>query len=208
MTNRKEYRASVYARNACFEIARKLGIRWMFMCDDDISNFRYRLLRGNKLKGYNIKNIEWLFDEMRNIMEIGNIGIFGFSQAGAFVGGPNKNYLKGHQRKVAQAMMFDVNNPVYFRGIFYEDMLASLDCGNCGRIAISTMLVLVQSPKQSDNNGGMQKIYEESGTYIPCFFVVMAYPGIAKIDVKGHKFILKMNNKAFAPMIISERWRK
>lgn len=158
MTNKKEYRSVVYARNASYGIAHDLGVRWIFMCDDDISNLSYRVLKGNTLKGINIRDIDDLFELMCGIMEAGNLGIFGFSQAGAFIGGANKNYLNGHQRKVAQAMMFDADNPIEFRGIFNEDLQVALDAGIAGKVAMSTMLVSIQSPERTTNRGGVARV--------------------------------------------------
>lgn len=208
MTNRKEYRAVVYARNAAYQIANNLGIRWIFMCDDDITSFRYRILRGNKLKGVTIQDIDSLFELMAGIMEAGRLAIFGFSQAGAFIGGANQMYLSGHQRKIAQAFMLDASNPIEFRGMFFEDLVVALDAGVQGRVAMSTMFVSIQSPQMRSNNGGMQDLYKENSTYTHCFYTVMAYPNVAKIAEKDGEFSLRLNHSAFAPLILNERWRK
>lgn len=154
MTNKKEYGSAVYARNASYDIAHSLGIRWIFMCDDDISNLQYRVLKNKELKSVNIYNIDKLFERMCDIANAGKVCIFGFSQAGAFIGGANKTYLSGHQRKVSQAMLYDANNPITFRGVFYEDLIVALDAGTAGRVAMSTMLVSIQSPAMASNGGG------------------------------------------------------
>lgn len=208
MTNRKEYRAVVYARNAAYQIAKNLGIRWLFMCDDDISNLQYRVLKGKSLKGVKIQDIDSLFELMAGIMEAGKLAIFGFSQAGAFIGGANEAYLSGHQRKIAQAFLLDANNPIEFRGMFYEDLLVALDAGIQGRVAMSTMLVSIQSPEMRSNGGGMQDLYNENSTYTHCFYTVLAYPNVASITEKDGEFKLRLNHSAFAPLILNERWRK
>lgn len=208
MTNKKEYGSAVYARNASYDIAHSLGIRWIFMCDDDISNLQYRVLKNKELKSVNIYNIDKLFERMCDIANAGKVCIFGFSQAGAFIGGANKTYLSGHQRKVSQAVLYDANNPITFRGVFYEDIIVALDAGTAGRVAMSTMLVSIQSPAMASNGGGMQDLYQESGTYVRCFYSVMAYPGVASIEAKDGEFKLRLRHSAFAPMIINERWRK
>ena len=208
MTNRKEYRSVVYARNAAYQIANNLGIRWIFMCDDDISNLQYRVLRGKSLKGVKIQDIDSLFELMAGIMEAGRLVIFGFSQAGAFIGGANQMYLSGHQRKVAQAFMLDASNPIEFRGIFNEDLQVAIDAGVQGRVAMSTMLVSIQSPVRTTNRGGLHDLYEANSTYTPCFYTVMADPNVASIAEKDGEFKLRLNHSAFAPLILNERWRK
>ena len=208
MTNKKEYGAVVYARNASYEIANRLGVRWIFVCDDDISNISFRILRNNKLERLDIHEIDRLFERMCEIADAGNLCVFGFSQAGIYIGGANKLYLSGHQRKVSQAMLLDVKNPIECRGIFYEDLIAALDAGAAGRVAISTTLVSVQSPEMTTNAGGMCDAYSKSSAYIHCFYTVMAHPSVVSIVMNGGTFKLKFLYSADAPMIISERWRK
>lgn len=178
------------------------------MCDDDISNLSYRIPKGKKLKGLKITQINQLFESMCKIMENGKLTIFGFSQAGAFIGGINKNYQQGHQRKVSQAMLYDAENPITFRGLFFEDLLVALDAGIDGRVAISTMLVSITSPELSSNAGGMNNLYKASGTYTTAFYTVMAYPSVAKLVDDEGNFKLRLRHSAFAPMILNERWRK
>ena len=148
------------------------------------------------------------FETMCKVMDDGRIAIFGFSQAGAFIGGVNDRYLRGHQRKVSQAMLYDAENPISFRGLFYEDLLVALDAGIDGRVAISTMLVSIQSPKLASNAGGMNSLYKDDGSYAAGFYSVMAYPSVIGLVEEKGEFKLRIKGSAFCPMIIGERWRK
>ena len=50
--------------------------------------------------------------------------------------------------------MLDASNPIEFRGIFNEDLQVAIDAGVQGRVAMSTMLVSIQSPVRTTNRGG------------------------------------------------------
>ena len=55
--NSEERRTVIYARNACFEIAEKLGIKYFLELDDDYDQFRFRIQKGNTLSSAKIKDI-------------------------------------------------------------------------------------------------------------------------------------------------------
>lgn len=209
MTNQKEYRSVVYARNASYTLARERGIRFIFMCDDDISNLSFRVVRDRKLKGFNIADINRLFSAMAEYMQSARLGCLGFSQAGAFIGGANsRKYQEGCQRTCAQAMMFDTQSPIPFRGIFNEDLQVALDSGIAGKTVLSTMLVSITSPERTTNTGGLHDLYKSNSTYTPCFYTLMAYPGVAGIEDNHGDFRLRLDHNAFAPMILSDHHRK
>lgn len=64
MDNFEERRTIFYARNACFEIARKLGYEYFLELDDDYTSFEYRMIQNKRLVGRPVKT----FDEICNIM--------------------------------------------------------------------------------------------------------------------------------------------
>ena len=208
MTNRKEYCACVYARIFILNIAQGLGVKWAFQFDDDVTNLLFRILDKNKLKAFKVRHIDDLFETMCEVMNSGKLAVLGFSQAESFTGGANNIYLKGHQRKISHAMMFNAENPITFRGLFYEDLLAALDTGIDGRVAISTMLVSNYSPKLASNAGGMNNLYKSNGSYVAGFYSVMAYPSVIRLVEEKGEFKLRIKGSAFCPMIIGERWRK
>ena len=209
MTNEKEYRSVVYARNAVYTMAKSLGVRYIFQFDDDISNLTFRVVKGGKLKGFNIHDIDRLFADMVEYMESAKLAMLGFSQAGAFLGGAkSKKYQQGCQRNMSQAMLVDAENPIAFRGIFNEDLHVSLDVANQGRVALATMLVSIQSPERMTNNGGLHDLYLENGTYTRDFYSKMLYPSVVNFVNRGTDIKLRINHFAFAPKILNESFRK
>lgn len=209
MTNRKEYRSVVFARNAAFGIAKQLGIKWFMTCDDDISNLSYRVPKENKLKGINVRDADRLFMDMVEFAEGNGISVFGFSQAGAYVGGLNsKKYRDGCQRNISQMMMYNAEDRVTIRGLFNEDLHLSIDSGLNGQIALATMLVCITSPERMTNKGGLHDLYKENNTYVRDFYSKMAHPSVVNFVEKDNEWHIRINHSAFAPMIVSSRYRK
>lgn len=208
MNNRIEYKSAVYARYECYHIAEQLGLRFALVCDDDISGISFRIIKGQKLKSFTVKNLDIVLEDMCSIMESEPMAIFGFAQSGAFIGGITDKYLHGCHRRVSQAMMIDTKTPVMPRGLVFEDALMAMDAGMQGKIAMSTMLVQVSSPQMGMNSGGMHDYYQKASFYAPCFYSVIAHPDKVRIISSKDGMKLRFNNKALAPMIISDRWKK
>ena len=75
----------VHARNACFEIAKKIGVTYFLQLDDDYYEFNYKFLDS---KGACMpKNIDIIFDLMIEFYKKINSKSIAFSQTGDFIGG-------------------------------------------------------------------------------------------------------------------------
>jgi hypothetical protein len=81
--NFDERKAIVYARNSCFDIAKKLGITYFIQLDDDYYYFGYRYDTGAKI----IKNLDAVFDIMLTFYKNAPIKSIAFSQGGDHIGG-------------------------------------------------------------------------------------------------------------------------
>lgn len=208
MCNADEWRSVVYARNACYEIAEGLGLKYFLMCDDDISDLKFRLVRDGKLGAYPVRQSDRLFESIIALYENTDVSIFGFSQCGAYIGGANsKKYRDGCQRTCSQMMMIRTQDKTPFNGIFNEDLHVAIESGLRGKIVLSTMLVSIASPVRESNSGGLHDLYKANGSYTHCSYTVMAYPGIAKVSVVQESK-LRLKHSAIAPEILSGRWKK
>lgn len=56
--NFQDRRAIIYARNACFDIAKKLGYKYFIEMDDDYTGFDYRLYSEKQQKPSTIYNLD------------------------------------------------------------------------------------------------------------------------------------------------------
>ena len=81
ITNPGDLRSPVFARNACYEIAKERGIQFFGEFDDDINAFMYRYADEGHLRGTPVANIDSLFDAMVEYM-IGGGSLLSVSHVG------------------------------------------------------------------------------------------------------------------------------
>lgn len=173
MTNKKEYLSSVYVRNEVYNIAKKLKLKFIFVCDDDIKTFHYRYIEDGKLKQKKLKNIDDVFDIMCETMEKSKVIAFGFTQKKYYIGGLNQYFKNGHVRMLAHTMLLKVEEPIDFRGIFYEDTISTIKENITGRVCLTTTDIMSDAEQfavGSLKSGGMTEIYKRTNLYTHCFF--------------------------------------
>jgi hypothetical protein len=215
MDNFKNNKVIVYARNACYDIARNLGLDYFFEYEDDYTCFQHRFIDGDSLRGKKIENLDSVLNAVITCLDETKVDTIAFAQGGDFIGGAasfDNNTLK---RKAMNSFVFKVNkNPekdIIFIGRMNDDVNTYLTQGKIGRLFFQISdICLVQVATQS-NSGGNTEVYKSFGTYVKSFYSVMAAPDCCKIDLMGrkHKRIHhKINWNNAVPRVIDERHRK
>lgn len=215
MDNFQNNKVIVYARNACYDIARNLGLDYFFEYEDDYTCFQHRFIEGDSLKGKKIENLDDVLNEVMNCLEETKVDTIAFAQGGDFIGGASSFSNNTLKRKAMNSFVFKVNkNPekdIIFIGRMNDDVNTYLTQGRVGRLFFQISdICLVQIATQS-NSGGNTEIYKSFGTYVKSFYSVIAAPDCCKIDLMGrkHKRIHhKVNWNNAVPRIIDERHRK
>lgn len=204
-------RAIVYARNACFQIAKELGIKYFVEFDDDYTSFNLRYPKDGKLVARMLDNLDDIFEMMLDFLEDTQALTVCFSQGGDHIGGLTGRWKKGLIRKVMNSFFCRTDRPFQFLGRVNEDVNTYTYLGSKGELMLTTTdLMLVQLQTQS-NQGGMTDLYLDSGTYLKSFYTVMYMPSAVEIREMGtanrrlHHHV-KWNN--CVPMILNERYKK
>lgn len=201
----------VYARNACFDIAQKMGLRYFLQLDDDYQNFRYRYESNGKLCSKFISDLDKAFSYMIDFLNDSGALTVAFAQGGDFIGGAGNDFFRKRiKRKAMNTFFCDVKKPFKFTGRINEDVNMYTLYGNRGELIISVAdIQMTQLPTQS-NKGGMTDVYLDKGTYLKSFYSVMHSPQCVKIaDMGKSKRIhhrVAWNN--CTPMILNERWKR
>lgn len=205
----------VYARNACYNIARHLGLDYFFEYEDDYTGFQYRFIEGTSLKGITFKNFDQVLDAMINCLNETNATTIAFAQGGDFIGGAGSFKNNTYKRKAMNSFLFkvhdDPSNDTIFIGRMNDDVNTYLTQGKVGKLFFQISSInLVQLATQS-NSGGNTEAYKSFGTYVKSFYSVMAAPDCCKIDLMGrtdkrlhHK--ISWNNAV--PKIIDQKFKK
>jgi len=215
MDNFDNNKVIVYARNACYDIARKLNLSYFFEYEDDYTQFLYRFPENNILKGLKIKNLDSIYDKMINLINETNINTIAFAQGGDFIGGIGSFVSNSYKRKAMNSFLFKVNknanNDIKFLGRMNDDVNAFLNYGKIGKLFFQLGNIQLNQIQTQKNEGGNTDVYKKFGTYVKSFYSVMIEPSCCKISMMGdtNKRIhhtINWNNAV--PKILDEKLKK
>lgn len=211
----QERRTVVYARNACFEIAEKLGLTYFLELDDDYNNFSYRKeIDGLLTQRVNVKQADKMFELMIDFLEKTQALTVAFGQGGDYVGGLNSGLYKAQvKRKAMNTFFCTTKRPFKFVGRINEDTNTYVLYGSRGHLFLTICDVMINQLETQSNKGGMTDVYLNSGTYLKSFYTVMMCPSCVKISRMGNTSTSKrihhrIDWNSAVPKIISERYKK
>lgn len=202
----------VYARNYCFWLAQKLGLKYFAQFDDDYIELAYRYPQNGKLKICNIKEFDKIVDICIDFLEDTGALTIAFAQHGDFIGGVQNKFLQDRVRRKAMNSFFcKTDNPFTFDGRINEDVNAYVGHGRTGKLFLTFCDVSLKQKHTQQNKGGMTDIYADGGTYLKSFYTVIANPSCVKVSIMGDKY-LRMHHRVSwnnaVPKIISDRYKK
>ena len=172
--NFNERRTIVYARNACFDIAKKLGLKYFLELDDDYTSFQFRNIKGDKLMVIECRQLDRLFERMIDFLEESNAITVAFAQGGDFIGGANSGtFKKKLLRKAMNTFFCKTENRFNFLGRINEDVNTYTSLGSKGKLLLTVTDVCITQMQTQKNGGGMTDVYLDSGTYLKSFYSVM-----------------------------------
>jgi hypothetical protein len=205
--NFDERRTITHARNACFEIAKEIGVKYFIELDDDYKQFKYRF--ENKL-GYEavIKNLDKVFDIFIDFYKSTNIKSIAFSQGGDHIGGFSITKLK---RKCMNSFICSTDREFRFVGAMNEDVNTYTTLGSRGDLFFTFTSVQLDQKETQSQSGGITDMYLKYGTYCKSFTTVMMQPSSVKVSMMNSSnprlhHLIKWANTV--PMIINEKFKK
>ena len=202
----------LFARNHCFEEAKKLGLKSFLELDDDYVDFQRRYIENGKLMCESIYNLDKAFEAMLDFLFSTNSLTVAFCQGGDFIGGSKCKRLKeGLLRKAMNTFFCRADKEFRFVGRINEDVNTYTTLGIKGEKIFSPVKVMIVQKQTQKNKGGMTETYLDTGTYLKSFFSVMYAPSCVRLQMLGsnHKRIHhKVLWENCCPKIISEKYRK
>lgn len=208
----RDRRAIVYARNACFDIAKDLGLKYFLELDDDYTEFRSRVWDGEKLTSIYVKDLDSIVDVMLEFLDSTNALTVAFSQTGDFIGGiGSKVYNERLTRKAMNSFFCRTDRKFDFIGRINEDVNTYVSLGSRGELLFTIADISLNQLDSQSNKGGMTGLYLDAGTYVKSFFTVVANPSCVKISEMGdgHRRIHHLINwECAVPKIISDKFKK
>lgn len=211
--NFDERRTITHARNACFDIAKKLGITYFIQLDDDYTSFDYRLYLNDKAIVVPIKNLDNYLLKLIEYYKQYDFMSIAFSQGGDFIGGlyNGKELYRFSRRKCMNSFLCSTEREFQFIGAMNEDVNTYITMGSRGDLFMTIPFVsLTQTATQSQKSGitDMYKIY---GTYCKAFTTVMMHPSSVKVSMMNSsnpRIHHSIRWQTTTPMIISDKYKK
>lgn len=207
-------KAIVYARNACFPIAKSLGIKYFLQLDDDYQQFQFRFNGEFCYQPKSLKKLDPIFEAMTKYLESSGIASIAFSQGGDFIGGEGNRNAKTirSNRKCMNSFFCCTNRPFQFIGAINEDVNTYTHKGSLGAVFLTTTQISLEQLATQSNPGGMTTEYLKDGTYVKSFYSILFQPSSIKIFALKDRLQSRMHHKVSwdktVPKIIREEHRK
>jgi hypothetical protein len=209
--NFDERRTITHARNACFEIAKKIGVEYFIQLDDDYYEFDYKFLgvKGMKMP----KDIDRLFDLVIDFYKSIDCLSIAFSQTGDFIGGIDngKGVYRFSKRKCMNSFFCSTHRPFQFVGSMNEDVNTYTTLGSRGNLFLTIPVIAINQKDSQTQKGGITDMYKKFGTYCKAFTTTMMQPSSVKVSMmnSNHQRIHhSINWGNTVAMIIEEKYKK
>ena len=215
--NFNDMRAIIYARNASFEIAKTLGIKYFVELDDDYTSFDWRFNdRFEYIHETMGKRLNHVFEAILKFFINSNISSIALAQGGDYIGGAGSGIcfskgLIGLKRKCMNSFFCSTDRPFQFVGRVNEDVNTYTRMASTGLLMFTTNQVCLNQIQTQANSGGMTEMYLDSGTYIKSFYSVMYHPSSVTVKLMGFKtnrLHHSVNWEHTTPMILRQSLKK
>ncbi len=175
---------SVCVRNAAFSLAKKKGLDYFVVLDDDYPSFYLTVDENLFYKNTKVTNFDKLFKIYLKYLHTSNIRVLALAQGGDFVGGEfggfNRNDLVP-LRKAMNCFFMRTSTPVQFNGALNEDSVMGLQEAVKGNVVLTVLLTKVLPITSQKAAGGLTEAYRDLGTYQKSFYNVMASPSSSTV---------------------------
>lgn len=214
--NFDDRRAIIYARNACFDLAGRVGCRYFIQLDDDYDEFRFR---GTTTDGTRSPRVDsTLEDVFLAVLEfyksVPMLRTVALAQGGDFLGGCDGRNNLTLKRKAMNSFFCDTQRRFQFFGRINEDVNTYVTDGRRGELFLTVMSVSLNQLDTQSRAGGMSDLYLDAGTYVKSFYSVMYAPSCVKVGDLGdhrsphYRIHHAINWNRTAPRILDESWCK
>lgn len=204
---RKDHDGVVYARNACFDLAKNIGCRYFIVLDDDYTSLEYRFIQGGSLRGRAVMEADKILCSMVDFLDASGALTVAFAQGGDLIGGAKgSKFKKGILRKAMNSFICDIKKPFRFVGRINEDTNTYVVLGSRGELMFTICSVSLTQTRTQKSSGGMSGLYED-GTYLKSMYSVMMHPSSVTVKEMGDKHLRLHHSidwNATVPKIIRE----
>jgi len=202
----------IYARNACFKIAKDLGYTYFLQLDDDYREFKYRINGDmqHPKDHFTVKNnLDNIFDIFLDYYKSANFTSIAMSQGGDWFSGEKAFGIP--KRKAMNSFFCSTERPFNFIGRINEDVNTYTCLQSKGNLFLTIPFMQLDQIQTQVNAGGMTETYLDGGTYLKSFYTIMYSPSCTVISMMGRSN-LRLHHKikwdCAVPKIINQDLKK
>lgn len=210
--NFDERRTITHARNACFDIAANIGIKYFIQLDDDYTKFDYRINgSGNYPTGKFMTRgrLDNIFDSLLNYYKSIGVKSIAISQGGDWIGGFGGFWP--YKRKAMNSFICSTERPFKFIGAMNEDVNTYTTLGSRGNLFLTIPFISLTQTQTQTQTGGITDMYLIYGTYCKAFTTVIMHPSSVRVSMMNTSnprihHSIKWSNTV--PCILCETYKK
>jgi hypothetical protein len=212
----KDRRTPLWARNACWDLAKQVNCRFFCQLDDDYNWFSYRRVakreadRPPRYSNLKVETLDIIFDGMVELLEnTPSVSSIAFSQGGDY--NVSSKTARRVLRKAMNSFFCDTQRPFKFIGKFNDDVNTYISHGATGKLFFTYCPIQLTQGVTQQNAGGITEAYKENGTYVKSFYTVMISPSSTWIELMGHtnpRLHHKHDWNKVCPKILHEKYRR
>ena len=197
----------VFARNKCWDLARRLGYSYFIQLDDDYVWFGFR----GETRCAVIPNLDLIFTYLVEFLENTpeSVKTICFSQGGDHIGGFDST--RGMHRKAMNSFVCKTDRQFQFLGTINEDVNTYVRLGGVGDLFFTVWNIQLTQVATQTNSGGITDFYLTYGTYVKSFYTVMMNPSCVSVKMmsaKNPRLHHSINWGDAVPCILPEKCKK
>lgn len=213
--NRESLGSVLYARNASFDVAKSLGVRYFVQLDDDYENFQYRFDERFHYAPKVVRNLDRVFAAFLGFYKKAGVDSIAMAQGGDFIGGEEASLAQAVtlKRKCMNSFFCSTDRPFRFVARMNDDVTTYVLLGSQGRLFFTANQVNLNQLVTQSNPGGLTEMYLDAGTYVKSFYTVMFHPSSVRVGtIRGKSGATRLHHQIAwrytVPMILREEVRK
>lgn len=206
------YKCIVYAKNACEDIARDMGLSVFVIADDDVVSFRYRWPEDNVLKSMEVKsNIDEILDAYCDALLTMNISTASFGvPSHYFLGVSSITNEKVQSMRIPFQFVFrNTAHKVDWISGFGEDIITAVRYNQLGQFWQVLPQVELSTLPLATGSGGMLDTYKSLSSFTRAMYNFIFSPtGIKFYQNKDGMFKPAIRYGSTTPKVVSPKFRK
>lgn len=206
---------ATFARNECWNVAEKEGLKYFLMLDDDLQSVSIRHKKDGHLKNTKVKDFDAIAEAYCNMMDESGIDCTSFGLAADYIGGLQRFLDTRYKRWTCCTFFLRTASRFDFVGRYSEDAVTPILNSQRGKKFVGfldvQMVFDVYLPSRPNKvvTGGCQDAYRENDSYILRYYGVMFCPDCIKVrSSRGIGWDNTINNNSAWPKILSPEVRK